>query len=126
MKHRSVYSVLLLLACGSQESTQSAGPSPPATNEAVGETARSCASFDATGCPESCSLLFGAPYDATLHCFEAEFAVACANTTGGCDDAITLAKAPDGRILRFRNACIPLGWPTIYLTSDGDRQCAGP
>jgi hypothetical protein len=85
--------------------------------------ARSCADFEAANCPELCSSLFGAPYDVDKQCLGAELAVACADTTGGCDGSITFAKAPDGRVLRFPSSCIPQGWSVIYLASDVDRKC---
>jgi hypothetical protein len=36
--------------------------------------------------------------------------IACANLEQACDDALTLARDPDGQLFLLPNTCLPVDW----------------
>lgn len=57
-----------------------------------------------------CSLLGGAPVDASRMCVLAPVAVGCARTDQACGDAISFAKDPQGQCWQFGSTCVPKTW----------------
>jgi len=127
MRPNALYTAIALACCAcAAQSTQSTAGSSSAAPSAAGTVASRCTDFSAQTCPEAtCSTLRGRVLDAAANCLGLDVAVGCEEQRA-CDDALTYAKGPDGRIFRFSNTCIPRDFTLIQHAAANERSCPAP
>lgn len=97
--------------------TATAEPASPETVSAGAPT--SCGAHDArtesgrAACTAAgCVVLSGALVDEAAHCANEREPLACGSAQP-CDDALTSARDPSGRLFVFADSCTPAGWSVV-------------
>lgn len=86
-----------------------------------------CAYLSVRDCvPSGCVKLAARRIDESTHCFAESAGVGCMSRDKGCDDALTLARDPDGGLWQFGSGCTPRGWSYSPIIADGMSYASEP